>query len=431
MKDKELWLKKLKEKLEDYSEPTPASGWERLEKELSASDRNASPLVGEPTPRRIRPYRPWSVAAAAAVLVALSLLGIYFLETPEAEFVRQLSSVSVPDVLPKQVTPHSMDELENVIETARPVVGRKVAIASRPVVEAMEPVEERKPDAVSETGNNDQPTTQAETNEPAQRANENKEQATTQQPGKRTNGFTTNRDRNLALATSRTRKGGNWSVGMAVGSLGQTNLMDAGTDRNAQGTDMMFSPVYGSGSLGSSIPIPNNADFYFKDGMPYLQSKDDVVEAKHKQSFSFGLSIRKELTKEFSVETGLMYTLLSSDIKTAGSNAWKDQKLHYIGIPLRAGWSFYRQEGVTLYTSAGGAVEKCISGKLGDEKQTVDEWQFSVGGSLGVQFNLNKRLGLYAEPGVTYYFDDGSKVETVRKDKPFGFSLQAGIRLNY
>ena len=33
----ELWLKKIKDKLEDYSEPLPVAGWERLEKELSLS----------------------------------------------------------------------------------------------------------------------------------------------------------------------------------------------------------------------------------------------------------------------------------------------------------------------------------------------------------------------------------------------------------
>ena len=33
MEEKELWMNKLKEKLEDYSEPIPASGWEQLEKE--------------------------------------------------------------------------------------------------------------------------------------------------------------------------------------------------------------------------------------------------------------------------------------------------------------------------------------------------------------------------------------------------------------
>ena len=30
MKDDELWLKKIKERLDDYSEPLPDTGWERL-----------------------------------------------------------------------------------------------------------------------------------------------------------------------------------------------------------------------------------------------------------------------------------------------------------------------------------------------------------------------------------------------------------------
>ena len=32
MEEKELWMNKLKEKLADYSEPAPASGWEQLAK---------------------------------------------------------------------------------------------------------------------------------------------------------------------------------------------------------------------------------------------------------------------------------------------------------------------------------------------------------------------------------------------------------------
>ena len=37
MKDDELWLKKIKERLDDYSEPLPDAGWERLEKALPTS----------------------------------------------------------------------------------------------------------------------------------------------------------------------------------------------------------------------------------------------------------------------------------------------------------------------------------------------------------------------------------------------------------
>ena len=58
----ELWMRKIKERLDDYSEPLPVSGWERLEKDLSASK---PPVAGR---RRIIPFRRWAVAAAAALL---------------------------------------------------------------------------------------------------------------------------------------------------------------------------------------------------------------------------------------------------------------------------------------------------------------------------------------------------------------------------
>lgn len=54
MEEKELWMNKLKEKLADYSEPAPASGWEQLEKELMP-----------PVEKKIYPYRKWMMAAAA------------------------------------------------------------------------------------------------------------------------------------------------------------------------------------------------------------------------------------------------------------------------------------------------------------------------------------------------------------------------------
>ena len=74
MEEKELWMNKLKEKLGDYSEPLPASGWEQLEKELMP-----------PVERKIYPYRKWTVAAAAVILLALvSSLSLYFLGTPAA-----------------------------------------------------------------------------------------------------------------------------------------------------------------------------------------------------------------------------------------------------------------------------------------------------------------------------------------------------------
>ena len=93
MEEKELWMNKLKEKLADYSEPTPASGWEQLEKELMP-----------PVEKKIYPYRKWMMAAAAVIILAVvSSVSLYFLGTPAADEIRHIQTpalASTPDALP-------------------------------------------------------------------------------------------------------------------------------------------------------------------------------------------------------------------------------------------------------------------------------------------------------------------------------------------
>ena len=73
-------------------------------------------------------------------------------------------------------------------------------------------------------------------------------------------------------------------------------------------------------------------------------------------------------------------------------------------------------------------MEKCIYGKIGSRSETVKPLQFSVMGAVGAQYNISKRVGIYVEPGVSYFFDDGSDIQTIR---PCNFTLQGGIRLTY
>ena len=95
--------------------------------------------------------------------------------------------------------------------------------------------------------------------------------------------------------------------------------------------------------------------------------------------------------------------MLSSDAKFADSDQKTEQKLHYLGIPLKANWNFLDKKLFTLYVSGGGMIEKCVYGKLGTEKETVKPLQFSVSGAVGAQFNATKRVGIYVEPGVAYF----------------------------
>lgn len=422
MEEKELWMNKLKEKLADYSEPTPASGWEQLEKELMP-----------PVERKIYPYRKWMMAAAAVILLAVvSSVSLYFLGTPAADEMRHIQTpalASTPDVLPGVQQPDIQGT--SVEPVLRPVarenrlakVDRNIPEHKMPLDEPAvkdEPalvVEEKEPGTVINEGEPTEETNAGQT----QTQTKDKERPTAGNRPRRPSG----RDKYHIPTEKPSSRKGTWSMGLGVGNSG------GASSEVGSGAYPYMSRVSMLSVSNGLMEIPNDQTLVFEDGVPYLRQAKQVVDIKHHQPISFGLSVRKALGKGFSLESGLTYTLLSSDAKLANDDHQIEQKLHYIGIPLRANWNFLDKKLVTLYVSGGGMVEKCVYGKLGSEKETVKPLQFSVSGAVGAQLNATKRVGIYVEPGVAYYFDDGSDIQTIRKENPFNFNIQAGIRLTY
>ncbi|WP_294548163.1 outer membrane beta-barrel protein [uncultured Bacteroides sp.] len=422
MEEKELWMNKLKEKLADYSEPTPASGWEQLEKELMP-----------PVERKIYPYRKWMMAAAAVILLAVvSSVSLYFLGTPAADEMRHIQTpalASTPDVLPGVQQPDIQGT--TVEPVLRPIAREnRLAKVDRNIPEHKMPVDDP---AVK-----DEPTLVVEEKEsgkvinkgePTEETNAGQTQTQTKDAQRQIAGNRprrpSGRDKyHIPTEKPSTRKG-TWSMGLGVGNSG------GASSEVGSGAHPYMSRVSMLSVSNGLMEIPNDQTLVFEDGVPYLRQAKQVVDIKHHQPISFGLSVRKALGKGFSLESGLTYTLLSSDAKLANNDQQIEQKLHYIGIPLRANWNFLDKKLVTLYVSGGGMVEKCVYGKLGSEKETVKPLQFSVSGAVGAQLNATKRVGIYVEPGVAYYFDDGSDIQTIRKENPFNFNIQAGIRLTY
>ena len=422
MEEKELWMNKLKEKLADYSEPTPASGWEQLEKELMP-----------PVERKIYPYRKWMMAAAAVILLAVvSSVSLYFLGTPAADEMRHIQTpvlASTPDVLPGVQQPdiqgtsvapvlRSVARENRLAKVDRNIPEHKMPL-DEPAVKD-EPalvVEEKEPGTVINEGEPTEETNAGQT----QTQTKDKERPTAGNRPRRPSG----RDKYHIPTEKPSSRKGTWSMGLGVGNSG------GASSEVGSGAYPYMSRVSMLSVSNGLMEIPNDQTLVFEDGVPYLRQAKQVVDIKHHQPISFGLSVRKALGKGFSLESGLTYTLLSSDAKLANDDHQIEQKLHYIGIPLRANWNFLDKKLVTLYVSGGGMVEKCVYGKLGSEKETVKPLQFSVSGAVGAQLNATKRVGIYVEPGVAYYFDDGSDIQTIRKENPFNFNIQAGIRLTY
>ena len=93
MEEKELWMNKLKEKLGDYSEPLPASGWEQLEKNLCLLWRGRYILI-------VNGW--WSLRLSFYWLWGHPV-SLYFLGTPAADHIRNAQTpalASMPDALP-------------------------------------------------------------------------------------------------------------------------------------------------------------------------------------------------------------------------------------------------------------------------------------------------------------------------------------------
>lgn len=409
MKDKEKWMDALKERLDDYSEPMPASGWERLEREMVPS-----------VEKRIYPYRRWAVAAAAVVLVAASSVSLYLLNSPVGDEMRHVSiqALSVaPDLLPEPSLPDvQIAKVEPMKPIATSTGGSRVLAKSEPAVKMVE-AETKEESKQDETAPSVSETTTT------------KQEVVIRQPEKkqavrRPSG----RDKlHLPEKTSASGRGGKWSMGLSVGNAGGTS---SNGDQLNVGTGF-DQRVALSDVASNTVAIPVDKELVFENGVPYLKAPREVPEIEHHLPISVGLSVRKALPKGFSVETGLTYTLLSSDISLPGNKKMQSQKLHYIGIPLRANWNFFEKKLFTFYVSGGGLVEKCVSGRVAGENLNVKPLQFSVAGAVGAQYNANQHIGIYVEPGVSYFFDDGSSVQTIRKETPFNFNLQAGVRFTY
>lgn len=177
----------------------------------------------------------------------------------------------------------------------------------------------------------------------------------------------------------------------------------------------------------------------------YNQGKGITTRMKHHLPVKVGFTLAYALNRRLSLETGLMYSRLTSDLREGSVNHYftGQQTLHYVGIPLGVKCQVLTAKRFEAYASSGIEVSKCVSGqtrkdyvlnneiKKTETISTTDHpFQWSVKVAAGIQYNVLPQFGIYAEPGVSYYIKDGSSLRTIYKDKPFNFDLHVGVRVN-
>lgn len=186
-----------------------------------------------------------------------------------------------------------------------------------------------------------------------------------------------------------------------------------------------------SDSTGINTPDDPHADFAPRrmngSGKKVLSKSED-----HHLPISYGVSARFTLTKRFSLNTGLNYTLYQSEFTTEytdGSVLHEKQSAHYLGIPLRCDWMIVDRPYFGMYLGVGGQVDRCIYAKRAGERLYDDAFLFSFTAAAGLQYNINSRFSLYLEPEFSANLNKGN-VRTYRTKHEYILTARAGLRIN-
>lgn len=421
------WTDKLRERMQDYKEPEPEGLWEAISGSL---DKAVQPgrQTGARTPREKRKniFIISSLAAAAAVLLV-----VYFsFSNHDTSAVRTMHYTALADNGENAVLVDYRPERPAPLrQTARP---QATYIPQDTVTE------------VSDETVSDGTAAGITGEHPAKESASKQENGANDMSGQE--GWTmTDKygDFDDSTVSDAEYRPGNKKERRIHASISASNLPGANTSYPGYaGLASAFilsskelleedSPAY------SQIPVKSASRSY---------SETLNTEIRHRQPVRVGLSVRYDLGKHWGIETGLTYSMLSSSI-SSGSNEYSfrtEQDLHYIGIPLQASYDFFRSRWFSLYANAGGMVEKCVYGKSSTDyvyggdavaNETSDirirQLQWSVNAAIGAEISFTPLVGLYVEPGVSYFFNDGSDVQTIYKERPVNFNIEFGIRFSF
>lgn len=165
-------------------------------------------------------------------------------------------------------------------------------------------------------------------------------------------------------------------------------------------------------------------------------SADYYEKVKHHFPISVGVQVGWGVTDCLRINTGVVYTNVSSDFINSSYNTTQvtTQTLHYVGVPVNISYDFWQTKRFKTYVTAGGEADFNVKNHTESDGEVMaskhDRTQWSANASLGAQFDIIPQLGIYVEPGAKYYFDNGSQIENTFKDKKLNFNLQFGLRWN-
>lgn len=383
------WLDEIRDEMQNFEAKIPVDGWERVSSSLS-----------QPSKPVIR--KRW-IGVAASVLFCAILGRAYFLVGDKPETISD-ELVVVRNTMANEPQSEFIEESIQTLERTQSLRHRNIASARKEASKRDEIVKQKKEEIIVE--NSEQEITMLH----PQKDNNTKNEIAS-----------SHRDTVLAMPKheeekvllamnekdNRKMENAGWSFGLHGGGKG--SFFD---NEMSSGLQQMGDPTIG-GYNGPNTPV----------------EKDVVIESNKHTSWSFGLSVDRQIFPRTTLETGIVYTFLTSDVKMEYTGI-KSQKIQYLGIPLRLNYLLTGNEQCQLYVGAGVMLEHSLSATRGEEHFDVKPWQWSSNLSIGGQFRVSNHIMLYIEPGVSLYHNVDPSVPSLRSVSPVYFNLRGGIRLH-
>ena len=414
------WTQRLRDHLADIEAPVPDDLWEKIEARLPKE-------VASPTPKKEARIVPlWARWAAAAVIVGgLVILwnvksGMWnenSLLSSKSETTKKTSAEKTPALMKSEKSEES--ESSESIEQG---VKAPALLAEEMPMESEKKVEEMPLVPISSEEKPNEPILPVSSEE---KSNESIQPISSEKKPNDSEKSPENviRELNQKIAAYKQRRNGSATINLYAS--------------NGFGNQSYRNGVLMSQELLSNYDYYRNPDSH---GTRVGNSPVYLANHEERQNFyqpiSFGLSVNIPISSKFSVSTGVVYTRLSSDFTSIANSLVyeRQQKLHYVGIPLTVQYNVWQWHGLNVYATAGGQADFNVKAYMTTEgtetKLEKDNWQWSVNAALGVQYNFIPQLGIYVEPGIKHYFNNGSHIQNYFKHRPTNFNLQIGLRLN-
>ncbi len=416
------WLKDIRDRMGNYETDAPEGLWEGICEAMPGMNGGKHIQERRGNGKIITLLRTAGVAAAACIVIVLALhINNIYDDKPLATDI--IPAQKRDSGMEKRMQARLTDTDINDIPSTKNPVGVQSVTGGLPTIIALSSGNDNAAEQ-EEPAINAQPSTEESRLSEAEQRKDSQESSALP----RTHGSDTRYPSHTSSDRSRSNKASRWSIGTGVAGV------------TGASSDPITKGYHASDPGGVTADWRDNPML----GIAVLnQGKETEREYEHHLPIRMGITLAYRLDDRWSIETGVTYTRLSSDTKegTESNYLTGNQRLHYVGIPVNVKYNAISFSRLSLYASAGVLTEKCVSGDLTrgyvinnanrkTEKLTIESkpLQFSVNAAAGVQYDVVKNIGIFVEPGLSYYFDDRSSLSTIYKDKPLNFSLNLGLR---